>query len=46
MKIALLTTDNREPFKEYEKEIPWFGTAPEALLQGFVGITGRWRCMW
>ncbi len=40
MKIALLMSDNREPFKEYEKEIPWFGTAPEALLQGFVGMPG------
>jgi len=38
MKIALLTTDNREPFREYEKEVPWFGTAPEALLQGFAGL--------
>ncbi len=35
MKIALLVTDNREPFQKYDKEIPWFGTAPEALLQGF-----------
>jgi len=38
MKIALLTTDNREPFREYAKETPWFGTAPEALLQGFAGL--------
>ncbi|MBI3850082.1 MAG: glycosyltransferase family 4 protein [Verrucomicrobia bacterium] len=38
MKIALLTTDNRWPFNEYYKETPWFGMAPEALLQGFVGI--------
>lgn len=36
MRIALLTTDNREPFREYEKEAPWFGTAPEALIQGFA----------
>ena len=35
MKIALLTTDNREPFRQYEMEAPWFGTAPTALLQGF-----------
>jgi len=35
MKIALLTNDNRDAHREYEKEIPWFGTAPEALLQGF-----------
>lgn len=38
MKIALLTTDNREPFREYKSEIPWFGTAPEALLQGFAKL--------
>jgi glycosyltransferase involved in cell wall biosynthesis len=36
MKIAILTTDNREPFREYHKTKPWFGTAPEALLQGFA----------
>jgi len=36
MKIALLITDNREPFREYNKEAPWFGTAPEALLRGFA----------
>lgn len=40
MKIALLTTDNREPFRQYDKEIPWFGSAPEALLQGFVDLPG------
>jgi glycosyltransferase involved in cell wall biosynthesis len=38
MKIALLTTDNREAFREYKKEIPWFGTAPEALIQGFAKL--------
>ena len=36
MVIVQLTTDNREPFREYEKTVPWFGTAPEALLQGFA----------
>lgn len=36
MKVALLTTDSREHFKEYEKREPYFGTAPEALLQGFA----------
>ena len=35
MKIVLLTTDNREPFRQFDKTAPWFGTAPEALLQGF-----------
>jgi glycosyltransferase involved in cell wall biosynthesis len=36
MKIAILTTDNREPFRQYDRPNPWFGTAPEALLQGFA----------
>ena len=38
MKIALLTTDNREPFKEYDEPQPWFGMAPEALLAGLAGL--------
>jgi glycosyltransferase involved in cell wall biosynthesis len=38
MKIALLTTDNREPFKDHANPQPWFGTAPEALLQGFAQL--------
>ena len=37
MKIAVLTGDNREPFKDYVAKAPYFGTAPEALLQGFAG---------
>lgn len=35
MKVAVITTDSREHFKEYGKTVPYFGTAPEALLQGF-----------
>jgi glycosyltransferase involved in cell wall biosynthesis len=38
MKIALLITDNREPYKNYAAPAPWFGTAPEALLQGFAHL--------
>ena len=38
MKLALLTTDNREEYREYDNAIPWFGTAPEALLQGFARL--------
>ncbi len=38
MKIALITTDNREHFKNYAKPVPYFGTAPEALLQGFAQL--------
>src|ERR1041385_638225 len=35
MRVAILTTDSREHFKEYHSSTPYFGTAPEALLQGF-----------
>jgi glycosyltransferase involved in cell wall biosynthesis len=38
MKIAFLTTDNREPYKDHANPQPWFGTAPEALLQGFAHL--------
>lgn len=38
MKIVQLTTDNREPFKDYGNPMPHFGTAPEALLQGFAHL--------
>jgi glycosyltransferase involved in cell wall biosynthesis len=40
MKIAILTTDNREHFQDYDNPAPYFGTAPEALLQGFEEIGG------
>lgn len=36
MKIAFLTTDNREQFSDYENSNPHFGTAPQALLDGFA----------
>jgi glycosyltransferase involved in cell wall biosynthesis len=38
MKIALLTTDSREVLREYKGEMPSFGSAPEALLQGFADM--------
>ena len=38
MKVAILTTDNREHYKDYENREPYFGTAPEALLQGFAQL--------
>lgn len=38
MKIALLTTDNRQPFRQFDRPEPFFGTAPEALLQGFAKL--------
>jgi glycosyltransferase involved in cell wall biosynthesis len=38
MKIAILTTDNREHYKHYTRPVPYFGTAPEALLEGFAQL--------
>lgn len=38
IRLALLTTDKREHEHTYEKAIPGFGTAPEALLSGFLNI--------
>jgi glycosyltransferase involved in cell wall biosynthesis len=38
MKIAFLTTDNREPFGDHANPNPWFGPAPEALVQGFAQL--------
>ncbi len=35
IKLALLTTDSREHFKDYANPNPYFGTAPEALIEGF-----------
>lgn len=36
MKIAFLTTDNREQFGRYGDPDPYFGTAMSALLDGFA----------
>jgi glycosyltransferase involved in cell wall biosynthesis len=38
MKVALLTIDSREHFKDYDRPEPYFATAPEALLQGFCDL--------
>src|ERR1044071_3497863 len=38
--IAILTTDNREHEQDYSCSVPRFGTAPEALLQGFSRLPG------
>jgi len=38
MKIAIITTDNRQHDRNYAAKVPYFGTAPEALLQGFAGM--------
>ncbi len=40
MKIAILTTDGREVLKAYNATEPYFGTAVEALLQGFPSQPG------
>jgi glycosyltransferase involved in cell wall biosynthesis len=40
VKIAILTTDSREHFRDYDNLAPYFGTAPEALLQGFAQLGG------
>lgn len=38
MRIVVLTTDNREPHKDYANPQPHFGTAPAALLEGLAMI--------
>ena len=38
MRIALLTTDGRDISKDYSTPAPHFGTAVEALMQGFAQI--------
>jgi glycosyltransferase involved in cell wall biosynthesis len=38
MRLALITTDNREDRRDYSPELPWFGTAPQALLEGFASM--------
>ncbi|HXG48981.1 MAG TPA: glycosyltransferase family 4 protein [Methylomirabilota bacterium] len=40
MRVAFLTTDNREFTKSYGQPFPFFGTAPQAVLQGFATLTG------
>ena len=36
LRVAILTTDKRDHERDYANPIPCFGTAPEALLQGFA----------
>lgn len=40
MKLAFLTTDNRQAHHQYDNPTPWFGTAMEAVLQGFRDYPG------
>ena len=35
MRVALITSDDREHDKKHAVPLPYFGTAPEALIQGF-----------
>lgn len=41
MHLALITTDNREDRRDFSPERPWFGTAVQALLDGFAGLQGE-----
>lgn len=36
MRIVQITTDSREHFREYTRPEPYFGTAPQGLLDGFA----------
>lgn len=38
MRLAFLVPDNREHHRRYDLTVPYFGTAPEALLQGLAQI--------
>ena len=38
MRIAILTTDNREGLRDYARQDPIMGHAPEALLQGLAAL--------
>lgn len=40
IKVVQLTSDSREHYKNYDAPLPYFGTAPEALLAGFAGMPG------
>ncbi len=40
MRIAILTTDNRENDRRYDLTAPYFGTAPTGLLAGFAMLAG------
>jgi glycosyltransferase involved in cell wall biosynthesis len=38
LKVAFITTDNREHDHNYSASAPYFGTAPAALLEGFAAL--------
>jgi glycosyltransferase involved in cell wall biosynthesis len=35
MRVSILIPDNRENFRKYDLDKPYFGTAPTALMEGF-----------
>jgi glycosyltransferase involved in cell wall biosynthesis len=39
MKVAMILTDEREEFHQYEKPVPYFGPAPTALLEGLSNLS-------
>jgi glycosyltransferase involved in cell wall biosynthesis len=41
IKLALLTTDNREQRKRYDLEEPFFDAAQTALMEGFRGLSEK-----
>ena len=36
MRIVQITTDSRGHYKDYQRPEPYFGTAPQGLLDGFT----------
>ncbi|MGJ8642780.1 MAG: glycosyltransferase family 4 protein [Luteolibacter sp.] len=38
MKVAYLTTDNREQQNRYDLDVPFFGPAPTAILDGLMAL--------
>ncbi len=40
MRVAILTTDARDMLQRYNRDHPDFGTAPQALFQGFAQLPG------
>jgi len=40
MRVAILTSDNREIERNYDRDEPYFGTAPQGLFTGFGLLAG------
>jgi glycosyltransferase involved in cell wall biosynthesis len=41
LRVALITTDNREDRRDYREALPCFGTAVQALLEGFAALANE-----